>query len=160
MRSELKSVSRRERFQHWFRMFDINRDGHIDRSDYVLMAERIANAARADGSTHATGLIEAAHARFEQIEKADTNGDGKVSEEEYLAAATRQLPAGADLDAIHEGLARGGFASFDIDGDGRLNLHDYVLTHVAFGLNRPLQEVVDRFRHFDFNGDGISSPTM
>ena len=54
MGSELKSVSRRERFQHWFRMFDINRDGHIDRSDYVLMAERIANAARADGSTRAT----------------------------------------------------------------------------------------------------------
>ena len=34
-------------------------------------------------------------------------------------------------------------------------LHDYVLTHVAFGLDPPLQEVVDRFRHFDFNGDGV-----
>ena len=74
---------------------------------------------------------------------------------EYLAAAMRLLPASPEMDAIHEALARGGFASFDIDGDGLLNLQDYVLTHVAFGLNPPLQRVVDRFRHFDFNGDGV-----
>lgn len=29
-----------------------------------------------------------------------------------------------------------------------------MLAHVAFGLNPPLQEVVDRFQHWDTNGDG------
>jgi Ca2+-binding EF-hand superfamily protein len=155
MGHEVKSESRRERFQHWFRMFDANGDGYIDKDDYVVMAERIASAARAGDRTRANGLIEAARVRFAQLEKADTDGDGRVSEEEYLAAAMRQLPASPEMDAMHEALARGGFASFDIDGDGLLNLQDYVLTHVAFGLNPPLQGVVDRFRHFDFNGDGV-----
>jgi hypothetical protein len=77
-----------------------------------------------------------------------------VSEDEYLAAALQRHGAGADLDAMHDALARGGFTSFDFDGDGVLDLEDYVLTHVAFGLNPPLQDVVDRFQHWDANCDG------
>jgi Ca2+-binding EF-hand superfamily protein len=99
-------------------------------------------------------LIEAARNRFAQIAKADANGDGRVSEEEYLAAAVPPEGSSNELDAMHEALARGGFASFDFDGDGVLDLEDYVLTHVAFGLNPLLQDVVARFQHWDTNGDG------
>ena len=35
----MKSESRPQRFQHWFRMFDANRDGYIDKDDYIAMAE-------------------------------------------------------------------------------------------------------------------------
>jgi Ca2+-binding EF-hand superfamily protein len=151
---EVRNESREERYRHWFRLFDANGDGYIDEQDYVLMSERLVRASRASGA-NPSGLIEAARNRFAMLKMADTDGDGRVSQAEYLAAALQRREAGSGMDSVHEALARGGFTSFDVDGDGVLDLSDYVLTHVAFGLNPPMQDVVDKFQHFDTNGDGV-----
>lgn len=155
--TEVKSETRRERYRRWFKVYDANGDGGIDEMDYAVTSERLVNARGAGGGTSGAGLIAAVKARFAQIAKADTNGDGKVSEEEYFAAAPQPLGAGQEMDALQDALARRGFASFDMDGDGKLDLKDYVLTHIAFGLNPRLNEVVARFKHWDVNGDGYIS---
>lgn len=147
--------SKRERYRRWFRIFDANGDGHIDEKDFVILFERVATVRRAQSGPAREILGQAARVRFQMILAADADGDGRVTEDEYLAAAFAQRDPGAELDALHEGLARGGFASFDVDGDGVLNLQDFVLTHVAFGLNPRLADVIARFDAWDTNGDGV-----
>lgn len=147
--------TREQRFRRWFRIFDANHDGHIDEQDFVILFERVANVRRATHGPLRDMLGQAARVRFQQILAADTDGDGRVTEAEYLAAAFAQRDPGPELDEMHEGLARGGFASFDVDGDGALNLQDYVLTHIAFGLNPRLADVVARFELLDTDHNGV-----
>ena len=42
-----------------------------------------------------------------------------------------------------------------LDGDGALNLQDYVLTHAAFGLNPRIADVIARFAQWDADGNGV-----
>lgn len=147
--------SLRDRFRRWFRIFDANHDGHIDEQDFVILFERVATVRRATSGPAREILGQAARMRFQKILEADADGDGRVTEDEYLAAALAQHDPGPDLDAIHDGLARGGFASFDVDGDGVISLQDYALTHVAFGLDPRLSAVVARFDHWDLDKNGV-----
>lgn len=153
--SSPRPESRRERYRRWFRVFDANHDGHIDEQDFVLLFERMATARRAKAGPARERLGEAVRTRFNMILAADADGDGKVSEAEYLAAALAQVDPGPGLDALHDALARGGFASFDVDGDGLINLQDYVLTHVAFGQNPRIADVIARFELLDSDGNGV-----
>lgn len=149
------SESRRSRFQKWFRVFDVNHDGYIDEKDFVQIFERVASL-RGVAAPSPEMLVEAARVRFTQIARADADGDGRVDEGEYVAAALAQRDPGEGeaLDVMHEAMMRGGFASFDVDGDGAVNLADYVLSHAAFGLNPRVADVIDRFRYWDLNRDG------
>jgi Ca2+-binding EF-hand superfamily protein len=147
--------SRRDRYRQWFRVYDANRDGYMDEQDFVVLFDLAATVRRAKEGPARDLLGHAARARFLQILEVDTDGDGRVAEAEYLAAALAQ-PAdpGPMPDAALEGMARGGFASFDVNGDGVIDLQDYVLTHVSFGLDPRISEVLARFKLLDTNGNG------
>jgi Ca2+-binding EF-hand superfamily protein len=147
--------SRSDRYRRWFRVYDANRDGYMDEQDFVVLFDLAATVRGAKEGPARDLLGHAARARFLQILEVDTDGDGRVNEAEYLAAALAQ-PAdpGPVPEATLEAMARGGFASFDVDGDGVIDLRDYVLTHASFGLDPRISEVLARFKLLDTNGNG------
>ena len=147
-----QNESRRDRYRKWFHIVDANGDHFIDEQDFVLTFERVAHFRGPTANREI--LVAAARARYAEIAKADLAGDGRVTEEEYLAAALAQEDPGPVLSGMHEAMARGGFASFDIDGDGVVNLSDFVLAHAAFGLDPRLQAAIERFHYWDTNQDG------
>lgn len=62
-----------------YSVYDTNRDGDIDRQEFVLFAK---SRERKDRPNH-----------FWQFERVDGNGDDKVSEREMVDALTRSLEA-------------------------------------------------------------------
>ena len=81
------------------------------------------------------------------FQKFDTNRDGKVSLEEYKAAA-RALDR-----AIGEAEAVKAFRVMDIDGDGFIDLNEFMEMFNGEGRIKET-EIKNAFQVFDLNGDG------
>jgi Ca2+-binding EF-hand superfamily protein len=105
-----------------FAAIDADGSGGVDNAEYV--AFQSATFVRAD--TNADGFVARGEARgFEPISpRTGESRDGKVSKEEYLAAAARR------------------FANFDANNDGAIERDEYVAARLA------------NFSKADRNGDG------
>ncbi|XP_078444181.1 putative calcium-binding protein CML18 [Wolffia australiana] len=93
----------------------------------------------------------------EVFKKFDANGDGKISSSE-LADVVRAL---SGTEAASEGEIRRMMEEMDADGDGFVDLKEFVAFHggvaggTAVGSEKELE---DAFRIYDLNGDGLISP--
>lgn len=147
------SEARQTRFKRIFALYDANHDGHIDESDWVIIYERLAAMRKGPGPSREQ-LVQAARVRFQSMREADADGDGRITEEEFLAHAARSHTGPALSPSALE-LAHATFRAWDADGDGVINLADSVRAHVAFGLDPRVSEVIATFNRFDLDGDGV-----
>lgn len=77
-----------------FASFDANEDGFLDAEEYVLFDEARANDLATHGGQQGRGAMMRA-ADGMMLDRNDTDGDGKVSREEFLAQAATWI-AGMD----------------------------------------------------------------
>ncbi|MEU9337191.1 EF-hand domain-containing protein [Streptomyces sp. NPDC048290] len=114
-----------------FSLFDVNGNGVLDAEDFTLMNDRVA-AAAPHAAQDAKDTMRAA---FEEYWEAlvtgyDTNGDGVISLEEFIAcvlAPERFTPA---VVAFADALVALG----DPDGDGHVERADFTALMIAIGF--------------------------
>jgi len=139
------------KLSYLFKLVDANQDDRIDNSDLEVLVERLGEMATdPDRLAEVSAKYRVMYAGM--MEMADTNRDGKVTLEEFLAFEDKMLGdremydqmAGAITDLYGELLDR--------NGDGKNDVDDYR----AFlkTLRVDTSQADDIFKALDKNGDG------
>ena len=148
------------RMRRMFRAYDANCDGFLTLEDFTTHAYTLA-AARGD-AVDATGLIATLTGFWGALAgAADTDRDGRVSPDEFMAFAGRisaDLQRAADAGAPWPltGWIDALYQIIDADGDGRIDAREYAQWIDALGLAGDT-DTDAAFRGFDKNADGYLS---
>lgn len=136
-----------------FDAMDVNRDGRVERADFVRRVEALARLRGWDEKNPLMDRhLEIALDEWQNLrENADVPENGSVSREDFLHFAEVFL---GDRDAIRA-WARGDvqlmFDAMDADGDGRITKDEYRLYLEACGLDASGAELF--FAHADLDED-------
>jgi len=142
---------RQRKLARIFDLYDVNKDGYIDASDYARVGEGFGTATgSAPGSADNEKLRSTYLEFWEHLRQAaDADHDGKVTREEFSAyhealSAMRETVAG---------YARALLRMADRDGDGKISPAEYAALGQAYGLDAPA--AAEAFGHLDRDGDGF-----
>ncbi|MFD1544262.1 EF-hand domain-containing protein [Nonomuraea guangzhouensis] len=140
-----------------FAVFDSDGDGHISESDFTARAGHLCAALAPEaGSPHHDALRSAFAAWWEQIrDDIDSDGDGRVSREEFVAA----MLSGAGRDprflAVTDRATAAVFDAADSDGDGTISRAEFARFYHAVEI--PDEAISIAFDKLDTDGDGTIS---
>ena len=164
MLSELMTKKLKKHFQFQ----DANDDGFVEKADWEQCAKNLASLRNwgSDSAEYKTILAQHLDIWTTNWQPADTDGDGKVSLEEYLGLTdqikTGTQPSAEDeeneeekksyMDRLYE-LFGTIFDTIDHNNDGNIDLDNYRNYFKAWGVDESLAE--DAFKSIDLNGDGI-----
>jgi Ca2+-binding EF-hand superfamily protein len=139
-----------------FRTYDFDSDGFIEQSDFQTAADRLGedfgHKPDSPARQRVTGLCMQLWQHLAQA--ADTDHDGRISQDEYkaaFAAGLLETPASFDqgyrpfLDAIMD--------IADVDGDGKLTVDEQIRWTGAL-MNLPETDSREVFRRLDTDHDG------
>jgi len=140
------------KLRYLFSLDDADKDGVVERTDYERIADRLATSV---GLAPGTPGYDQFHERYLGVwatldRLADTNRDGKVSCDEYLAAYADIL---AELGASAGGMGQVLFDLADADGDGRIAEREHLALLGAYGVAADAAR--ESFRRLDQDGDGF-----
>ncbi|WP_412076663.1 methylglyoxal synthase [Streptomyces xanthophaeus] len=141
-----------------FRAYDLDGDGQLGREDLIAYAGRLAEQLTEPGDTRRRAALYDVYAElWTQLQAAaDTDRGGRISEQEFVAAAARDAFDGdasfrastlRALDALADALDR--------DGDGRIDREEYERIFGATGLSGTTDALA--FDSVDADGDGSVS---
>jgi len=140
-----------------FYKFDTSKDGIVDVSDWELQAKRVAEALDVKpGTSDYEEILKAYRNAWDGYFKpADTDGDGKVTSEEYFNTFAPFIAEGnASLEKAMT-LNQGVFDAIDLDGSGKIDAKEF---RIYFkGLNLSEEDAKVAFSKLDTSGDGTIS---
>ena len=141
----------------YFQVYDIDDDGQIAPSDFERVIENVRILRGASESSPAgNGLRSAFMSLWTALRDfADSDRDGGVDLDEWLAYWQVALEDDARYEAEVEAITDHLFAVFDIDEDGEIGSDEFVDFYGVFGLESSLARSV--FVELDANSDGIIS---
>jgi Ca2+-binding EF-hand superfamily protein len=137
-----------------FDVLDHDHDGFIDRADFEGVASQVGDGLRLSAdSANLQGILDAYVGWWEQIRgEADSDGDGRVTRDEFIAAVERGLLGDpAYLDAVSVAVDAD-FTAADQDGDGYLVLEELAAIYGSVGVGSEV--AVAAFEQMDVDGDG------
>ena len=146
-----------KKLTRYFQVYDIDDDGMISSPDFERVIEnvRILRGA-SEHSPDGNGLREAYMAFWAALsDSADTDGDGGVDLDEWLACWQITLEDDARYEAEVEAITNHLFTVFDTDEDEQIGPDEFVNFYGVFGLGSNLARSV--FVELDANSDGIIS---
>jgi len=152
-----------------FEFIDFDKDGYVEKTDWEQCAHNLASLRDWEPDSAEYNAIISKHVDIwtNNWLPADTDGDGRVSQAEYLdladqlqngTASTEEEKAEAtaagkksNLDQLYD-LFGAVFDVIDRDGDGKIKLHDYKDYFKAWGADENLAD--EAFSSIDLNSDG------
>ncbi|WP_084557641.1 lipase family protein [Hamadaea tsunoensis] len=139
-----------------FSLLDATGDGYLSRDDYTAFALRLVLALGEAPRSPRAHAVREGYLRLWRaiVTRADTDGDGRVSRDEYAAWAARSDADGA-FDAAVRPLAWAVIGLADTDEDGLLNRPD--LTRLLTACNLTKEQVGRTIAELDTDGSGTVS---
>lgn len=134
-----------------------NQNGHLEQSDVEESARRIGSAfGRAANSPEQHALIASCQQFWQALaQHADVDRDGRLSQDEYVAAFSSGLMSDLDaFDRIYRTLLENVVRVADTSGDGKLNEEEY-LRLMQTWYNATESDATEMFRRLDVDGDGL-----
>ena len=119
-----------------FDVIDADKSGEIEPAELVM---------------HLLGLGQDHESVSELFAALDTDGDGKISREEFIAGFDKLE---AEMEPEAEAAAAATFAAVDADKSGKLDLEELLSALAAAGDDADRAEVEALFKRLDVNGDG------
>jgi len=149
------SKFRQKKMTSLFRNWDFDHDGYLERSDYVLVAFRLAELAGwLAGSNEYTALVEGYLAGWNHLKAlGDADDDDKVTVDEYLQVQEHDLQDKERWRKEVIGLQYFIFCAVDQDGDQHLTQNEFARIVQAYGVEEEMSREVAR--RFDKNGDDL-----
>jgi Ca2+-binding EF-hand superfamily protein len=136
-----------------FNIYDRDRDGKIRRDDFRALALAITGArGQAPDSPEALGLIERFDLVWQSLSPVDTDGDGIIGFDEYLAGMMALISNVEFFRAGQDDRIRFIFDLFDTNNDGEITLDEYTTFFEACGIDRSAAPFC--FAKLDRDGDG------
>jgi Ca2+-binding EF-hand superfamily protein len=138
-----------------FSLFDADGNGSIELADFDLMGTRVVAAVPQAGDAAKDRLL-AAFRRYWHtlVTELDTDGDGRISPDEFTAVVLAPERFDATVDEFAEALAALG----DPDADGLVTRPDFLALMTAIGFERPsIEALFDAFGPAD--GDRVPVAT-
>lgn len=142
------SVTAEDRIRTIFSLFDVDRNGYIEKRDFSAMAANVVRAARGSGGAAKRAMEEAFRHYWTTLERElDANRDGRVSYEEFAACVLSPERFGETVADFAHSLAALG----DPDGDGMIERSVFADLMTAIGFDRPNIDAL--FDAFEPDGD-------
>jgi Ca2+-binding EF-hand superfamily protein len=141
------------RFQHW----DRDHNGYMEWSDLENAVRRLGEAFGRTGDSPEWGALAESCRRYWQVlvQHADTDRDGRISKDEYVAAFADGVMADpAVFDGVFRSLLENVVRLADVDGDGRLDKQEYTRL-MGNWYNAGASDAEVLFRRLDADGDGF-----
>ncbi|OEJ93880.1 EF-hand domain-containing protein [Streptomyces thermolilacinus] len=139
-----------------FGHLDRDGDGALTEADHHLMGRSVARGlGYPEDSPEERAVIDAYLRIWHEVHvPMDTDGDGRISREEFVASTSALAGDAERADAALGGLADRIVDIADRDGDDRIRVDEYTafIRGQAPGLSET--EVHEAFRHLDLDGDG------
>lgn len=135
-----------------FDSLDMNHDGWVAPDDFVGLAKQAANRLHADPGQQQRLVTAMQQWGRSLLQQADTNGDGAVSREEYVATLEKRKADRANTFRENRPLVDVLWELMDSNHDDRISQDEFRRVYSAFGISDSLIE--DAFRKIDTNRDG------
>lgn len=145
------------KYKHMFRRFDVDGSGSVNRSDFEKAPAWICGRlGQPLGSSVHKNLQSAYDLVWGLISGMDANGDGDLTEAEWLAGWSNAVKS----DSIQEVISQAAdlvFDCVDTSGDGEIGADEYSRWLCAHGATET--DAASAFPKLDHNGDGQVSKT-
>lgn len=140
-----------------FDLIDTNGDGSITQEDFDLIVHRMGQEfAQTPDSPEQRELSEAYRALWEGMrQNMDSDGDGAISREEYVAALQSDASTGEGYRQLIQPVAKAIIRLCDANGDGRLDSAELAKAHTGLGMTYEDHEAA--MARIDRDGDGYIS---
>ncbi|MEU3048059.1 EF-hand domain-containing protein [Streptomyces sp. NPDC006984] len=143
-----------QKFSTLFDWFDQDRDGHLTQGDLKTTAAVFAKLAADDDRSSVTAIQEAFGLWWQLLlQHADTDGDGRVSRQEFTTAMEDQVTAPEHFESAVMAIADAVMRAADTNGDGVLSLDEYVRMYQALGVSP--EHSAPAFAMLDLDGNGV-----
>lgn len=149
----------RQKLVRSFRLYDQNKNGYIERQDFIQLAERLAQIRGwVEGTASYELLMGKLLADWDMLASfADVSGDYRIGLDEWLAYNDQMKHLSVRYRAGEDAIINTVFDIIDRNGDGQVTLDDFKHLYCAYGL--PVDMAEDVFDYIDVNGDGVLTRT-
>ncbi len=144
----------KKKLTYYFHTFDADKNGTLEKSDFDKIVSGVAEAYNITQDSETYSYISSTYGkRWEALAKeADTNGDNKVSLDEWLSYQDK-LVNDPKSDFLWLKIASMFFDIQDVDKDGSVSLEEYKVMYKIHGIgDDSLAAAI--FTKLDFDGDG------
>lgn len=150
------SEFRQKKLSAGFNELDVDGDGRVGNGDIESLIKNHGNAyGFAEGTPEYDALAQGTREVWVQLKQFDSDGDGEVTLEEYVAGFAAFLDQRELFMNSMDVLVDAFYALADQDGDGRINENE-LITHFR-AWNHSEEQAREAFRWLDRNGNGAIS---
>lgn len=142
-----------QKWHYFFSVLDTDRNGVLQPSDFLLVADRMSDLVQFSRAEQKTSLSSKSYRLFVQITTDIGKEETTLTREEWIEFF-KGIVLGRPSRYIST-TAKYIFSLFDQDEDGYLSRNEYQDMIRAYGLN--LDEIEDNFALLDLNDDGFIS---